>query len=132
MVNGMQVQRNAKTSFSYSRPNAKLTQTVDIARATGSDNTLRLSFGIDAVSSGRFELRGTLYGTDIEDKKVPIMFANSAGWREAGTSTLDLTFDLSKVSNSSVGKPFEIRDLRLLDQSRMMLLHRQSMALRFQ
>ncbi len=132
VMNGMQVQRNAKTTFAYSQPNAKLTQTVDITRAKGLDNTLRLSFGIDAVSSGRFELRGILYGTEIDNKKVPIMFANSAGWREAGPSTLDLTFDLSKVSNSSAGKPFEIRDLRLLDQSRMMLLHRQSLALRFQ
>ena len=132
ITNGMQVQRNAKTTFAYSQPNAKLTQTVDITRAKGSDNTLRLSFGIDAVSSGRFELRGTLYGTDFEGKKVPIMFANSAGWREAGTSTLDLTFELSKLGSSSAGKPFEIRDLRLLDQRRMMLLHRQSMALRFQ
>lgn len=127
---GMEIQRNVKTTFAYVQPNAALTKTVKITR-NKNDDTLTLRFGIDAVSSGRFELRGTLYGTDTNDKLTPVMFANSAGWREAGASTLNLTFELNKVNKSRLKEPYELRDLRLLDQSRMMLLHKQQEALRF-
>ena len=132
LSNGLQVQRNAKTSFAFSRPNAALLKTVSLTRPDKQNNTLALDFGLNAVSSGRFELRGTLYATDRQGDKQPLMFANSAGWREAGTSSLGLEFDLDKVDASGLKGPYEIRDLRLLDQSRMMLLHRQRLALSFQ
>ncbi len=130
-VNGVLIQRNAKTTFAYNHPNAALSKTVVISKGVKPNNELTLTFAVDAVSVGRFELRGTLYGTDINGKNTPMMFANSAGWREAGKSTLNLTFDLNKLPQANLKPPFEIRDLRLLDQSRMMLLHRQKTALRF-
>ena len=132
LSNGLQVRRNAKTSFAFSRPNAALLKTVSLTLPEKQNNTLALDFGLNAVSSGRFELRGTLFATDQQGDKQPLMFANSAGWREAGTSSMGLEFDLNKVDASRLEAPYEIRDLRLLDQSRMMLLHRQRHALSFQ
>jgi len=129
---GLQVQRNAKTVFAYSRPNAALIDRAGITPPANHNDSLRISFGLDAIAAGRFELRGTLFGTASDGQKLPMMFASSAGWREAGQSTMTLKFDLDKLAGSRLRGPFEIRDLRLIDQSRMMLLHRQKVALRFQ
>ncbi len=127
VMNGLTIRRHAKTSFAYTRPNASIGQSVTISKSP--DAKLNLTFNLQAASSGRFELRGTLYATNQQHQQVPIMYGNSAGWRAAGNSKLQLTYDLNKIDRAAFSAPYEIRDLRLLDQSRMMLLHRQQKAL---
>ncbi len=129
--NGLPLQRHAKTSFAYSRPNASLNKNVLIQK-NDKAGQLKLTFSLTAATSGRYELRGTLFATDTNNQLVPVMYANSAGWRAAGNASLNLNFDLTKLDKTGPGTPFEIRDLRLLDQGRMMLLHRQQRALRLQ
>jgi hypothetical protein len=124
------VQRNVKTSFAYSIPDAQLTKTVKVVRNTGTGNSVKMEFGLNAVTGGRYEIRGALYGTGNDGELVPMMYADSAGWREAGSSSMDLEFELDKMKSIDVNAPYELRDLILLDQGRMMLLHRQAVALR--
>jgi len=52
--------------------------------------------------------------------------AHSAAWIEAGPATLVLAFDREPLREAGFGAPYEIRDLRLMDQGRMGLLHQQA------
>jgi hypothetical protein len=129
-VNGVKVQRNVKTGFAYSVPSAELTGKIRISAPSSRDRTLDIDFGLNAASAGRYEIRGILYGGNSNNERVPLMLANSAGWREAGPSTLRLEFELDKLQSGVGGSPYELRNLQLYDQGRMMLLHRQSTAFR--
>lgn len=113
------VLRAGRTAFGCAVPAARLTGAAERA-----GETLRLE--IEAASAGRYEVRGVLYGTDRDGAPRPAGVAHAAAWLEPGTSSLELGFD---VGASALAPPWELRDLRLLDQGRMGLLHRQARAL---
>ncbi|NJL29969.1 MAG: DUF4785 domain-containing protein, partial [Thermoanaerobaculia bacterium] len=72
---------------------------------------------------------GLLYGTDAEGQLRPMAEAQSAAWLEPGSAKLDLVIDRSAVTGATLKAPFELRGLRLVDQSRMGVLHQQAQAL---
>ena len=93
-------------------------------RAASNDgNGIWLSF------SSRNTLTGVLYGTAADGRMAPLAIAQSAAFLEPGTGTLELVFDHSLIAESQLAGPYEVRDLRLFDQSRMGVLHRQARAL---
>ena len=55
--------------------------------------------------------------------------AHSAAYLAAGHGALELAFDRELVAASGLRAPFEVRDLRLIDQGNMGLLHRQARGL---
>lgn len=123
---GNKVLRDTKTAINITAATARLNQNAQLAGALGSKSgNVALQFGVDVAAAGRYQVSGVLYGTGKDGQLHPIALAQSAQWLEAGSHQLPLSFDVSKAE---VGAPFEVRDLRLQDQSRLGDLHRQARA----
>jgi hypothetical protein len=76
---------------------------------------LQLAVELEVGSPGRYELRGSIDGQGI---------AHAARWLEPGRASLVLEFPSLPADGAL------LRDLRLMDQSRMAVLHVQAEALR--
>ena len=88
-----------------------------------------LSLGVEAVAASRYEVRGVLFGSGANGELLPAAVGHAAAWLEPGHGTVELRFDQALVDDSGLRAPFEIRDLRLIDQGTMGLLHRQARGL---
>ncbi len=120
-VAGQAVLRAGRTAFACAVPAARFSG--DVGR-----DGLGFRLGVETASAGRYEARGVLWATAADGSLRPAGVAHSAAWLEAGGGTLELAFD-QEVLAGDLGAPFELRDLRLVDQARMGLLHRQERAL---
>ena len=118
---GRAFRRVVRTAFAVSQPTARLTGKIDL-------DGFRSSLGLEIAVAGRYEIRGLLYGTDARGRQLPLAVGNSAAWLEPGAANLGLDFDPMLVAESGLGAPFMVKDLRLLHQNRMSLLHRQAEA----
>ncbi|MEO1082975.1 MAG: DUF4785 domain-containing protein, partial [Acidobacteriota bacterium] len=118
---GLDVVRSVRTAFAAHLPTAKLDGTVQRVRGQG----LALRFGVQVGTAGRYEVRGALYGTTADGELAPMALGHAANWLDAD-GALVLSFPPVKGFRA----PYEVRDLRLLDQGRMGVLHRQAVALR--
>jgi hypothetical protein len=123
---GEEVRRNVKTAFAYAVPQAKLTGDAQIGESDNGDMTATM--GIEVGSAGRYQLRGTLYGTNSKGLLQPAVMADTAAWLEAGSKELTLVFDQALLAVTGLSAPYEVRHLELKDQSRMEVLHRQKRA----
>jgi len=125
LANGQVVHRTVKTAAAYALPTARLNPSVkalDLASPT-----IRVGMSVEVGSAGRYAVTGTLYGTDSAGHRVPCMVGQSAKWLEPGTRQIELSFDRAKLpADADVSAPFELRDVRLADQSRMGVLHVQA------
>ena len=120
------VLRDAKTAFAVSAPTARFTGAAgDSSDASG----LHATFGIDAATASRFEISGVLYATGSDGAMHPVALAQSANWLDAGNAQIDLSFDAKSIAASGLHTPFEVRDLRLVDQATMSLIERREKAL---
>ncbi len=122
----LHVVRTARTAFACSLPSARLSGDATVTRG---DAGWQIALGVEAGAAGRYDVRGVLYGTDAAGQSRPLALSQSAAWLEAGRGALALGFDAGLVEKSGLVAPFELRDLRLMDQGRMGLLHRQQHAL---
>lgn len=123
------IARDAKTSFSVSRPTARLSGEAHTSQAKSKGLSVGLS--VEVASPGRYELRGVLYGTDAMGALKPFAIAHAARWMEPGVGNIDLAFgDLA--AKSGMTAPFELRDLQLNDQARLGLLETRARAVRFE
>lgn len=120
------VARDAKTSFSVSRPTARLGNQISLAKS----RAMALGVEVEVGSVGRYELRGTLYGTDSSGALMPFAIAHSARWLEPGKASITLDFGELAAKAGMTG-PFELRDLQLNDQARLGQLEDRARALRF-
>ena len=57
-----------------------------------------------------------------------VALGQSAAWLEAGKGQIGLSFDTDVVAASGLHAPFEVRDLRLVDQATMSLIERRGRA----
>lgn len=121
---GLTVMRNASTAFAAHVPTAALDGTVRLHKTAG----LSVELGVEVAAAGRYEIRGVVYGTNAAGALVPFAAAHSADWLDTSGS-LRLTVEPGLMRDAGVGSPFEVRDLRLLDQGRMGVLHRQARGL---
>jgi hypothetical protein len=119
------ISRDARTAFGVAAPTARFNgnATVDVSQ-------LRVEVPVEAASSGRYEVRGTLYATASDGSLAPVSQAHAAAWFERGKGSLMLAFDRDHVP-AGYGAPFEIRQLQLNDQTRMALVESRSRAVRF-
>lgn len=117
------VRRNVSTAFACALPTARLTGLAEVAVAT---DGLNATLGVDVAAAGRYETRAVLFGT-VDGGLAPVAVLSSAAYLAPGQGEITLQAD-SKLLNGAVA-PFELRDLRLLDQGRMGLLHRQERGL---
>jgi len=120
-IGGMTVRRNVRTAFGCAAATARLTRTVEPVKAA---DGLAMAIGVEVASPGRYEIRGILVAEDGTGELRPVGVAHSAAWLEPGIGSITLKFD-SKIVDGLKTATFEIRDLQLLDQGRMGVLHRQ-------
>ena len=109
------VQRDAKTAIASAAPRARL---ADIGSSTRERNgALHVKLGTEVAASGRYEVRGTLYGVDIKSGSVrPAAMAHAAAVLGAGMQSLELVYDAATMKSAGVRAPFEVREITLIDQ----------------
>jgi hypothetical protein len=124
-VDGLEVVRNARTAFGVHVATAGLSGNVTLL---GGKTGLQVDFAVQVASPGRYEVRGVLFGTDRAGNLRPVAVGDSADYLTQDGS-IRLSFERSLLDEAGVSAPFEIRDLSLLDQGRMGVLHRQALGL---
>lgn len=123
---GMLARRNGRTAIGYAVPSAGLLGELQIEE--GERGGLDITLPLEIAARGRYGVGAVLWGRDARGVARPIALAQSAAWLEAGTDALVLTFDEAALAQSTVSPPYELRDLRLVDQGRLAVLHRQAFA----
>lgn len=118
------VLRDARTAFAVSTPTARLTGTATNASAKQS---LRFDVGIETASASRYQLSGVLYGRGKDGSPQPFAYAQSAAWLETGNGTIALRFEGDALQARPEG-PYELRDLRLVNQADMSVIERREKA----
>jgi hypothetical protein len=127
--NKQDVQRDARTAFAVSTPTARLDGSIKNQRAAlGKSADKTISLGVETASASRYQLAGVLYGTAADGTLRPAVVAHSAKWLDAGSGTIDLRFDAAEIAKAGVKAPFELRDLRLINQADMSLIERRERA----
>ena len=123
---GLKVRRDATSAVSLVTPTARFT--AGAAREQG-EGALRIDLDVEVAAASRFGASAVLYASTRAGELQPLGVAQSAAWLEPGARTLSLTFDRDTLGASTLGAPYELRDLRLTDQGRLSVLHRQARAL---
>ncbi len=120
---GAMVRRDAHTAFACAVPAARLD-----GRATpAADGDVGVSLGLEVAAASRYEVRGVLFATAADGELRPVAVGASAAWLEPGAGSLELRF--TDALGEGFSAPFEVRDLRLVDQGTMGVLHRQARGL---
>jgi hypothetical protein len=117
-IRGQQLMRSVRTAFPVAMPTAKLDGSSTLESSRGG---VTMKLGVEAVALGRYEVRGTLYGT-VNGSLKALGVAHSAQWIEGGNSVIPLMFSAALLEGAN--DPFEVRDLTLLDQTRLGILQR--------
>lgn len=113
--------RDVRTAFALAAPTARLDGSADAVAVRGS--ALAWNFGLHTARAGRYQLEATLY---VDGR--PHATAQSAAWLGAGQQQLQLGFDHALFEGAAPSH-YELRDLRLVDQSQLVTLERRSLAL---
>jgi len=113
--NGIQIKRNAKVAFAIAQPTARMQGEYSVDNSAARVN-------LNVASEGRYEVSGLVYGTAKNGVKLPIMLSRSAYYLRPGDHNVELKFDQKILKASGLQAPFSVKQLRLMDQSRMALL----------
>lgn len=120
----LSVLRDAKTAFAVSTPSARFGGDADVSHGV---NGMQVALGIVAADApGRYQVNAVLYGTGADGTLHPAALAQSAAWLGNG-GTIRLGFDAASVAG--LHAPFELRDLRLIDQATMSVVERRERGL---
>jgi len=133
-VDGVPVRRSVTTAFAVSVPTARYTGAAEVhlpdpSGPIDATSGVRVDLELDVASPGRYAATAVLHGTNREGASQPISVAQSADELTPGRRRLTLEFDAAAIAASGMRAPFELRDLRLADQGRMAVLHRQARGL---
>lgn len=117
--------RSAKVAFAVAPMTARLSGDVDVDLAS---NTMAFSFDVENIMAGRYEVSAVIYGTNARGKMVPGVMTATAEWLDSNGA---ITLDVSKADMKKAGlsAPFEVRHLKLKDQTRLSELWSQETAL---
>lgn len=119
------VSRDARTAFGVAAPTARFRGDISFDA-----QALRATLPVKAASPGRYEARATLFATGPDGIERPVSQAHTAAWLERSDGTLVLAFDRNHVPDQ-YGAPFEVRQLQLLDQTRLAPLESRDRGARF-
>jgi len=125
---GVLARRNARVAFAYAVPSAGLDGRVALVEHARADPTLAL--GVEVVAPGRYAVAATVWGTDTHGRTRPLGTVQSGSWLDEDADAIELPLG-SLLGTPGLGAPYELRDLMLVDQSRIALLHRQAVAVAF-
>jgi len=112
---GIKIRRNAKVAFAIAQPTARIQSNFSV-------NNKAASINLNVASEGRYEVSGLVYGTSKNGTQLPIMISRSAYYLQPGEQVVQLKFDPKILAASGLQAPFTVKQLRLMDQSRMALL----------
>lgn len=110
------LRRQVKTATGVALPTAMLGGTAELVENA---ETVAMAYEVEVGSEGRYVIEAVLFGND-----VPCAYAQSADWLAPGINALTLTFSEDALAGCQA--PLEIKDLRLKDQTRMGVLHKQA------
>lgn len=122
------IQRDARTAFAVSVPTARLSGVVAAPPTRGKSSEVAMRVGVEAGSASRYQLAGVLYGTLADGSMRPGVIGHAATWLEAGNASITLKFDAESIAKSGIKAPYEVRDLRLINQADMSLIERREHA----
>jgi len=120
------IPRDAKTAFAVSLPVARLDGGVARAATASKNGGVALRIGVEASIASRYGLSGVLYGTGADGRLHPVAMAQSAAWLPAGHGSIELRYDAASLS---LDAPWEVRDLRLVNQADFSLQERRERAI---
>lgn len=120
------VLRDARTAFAVTAPTARFNGRVDASNGRAG---FAFKVGIEAASASRYQASGVLYGRADNGEAKPAAYAQSAAWIEAGDGAIVLTFDAAALAAGKLTGPYELRDLRLVNQADMSVIERREKAL---
>ena len=119
--NGM-LRRKGKLAAAIARPTASLENLRPVFTIT---RGVAATITLNVVHEGRYEARGTIYGTDDAGKLRSVMRSHSAYWLKPGLQDIDLMFDTDALLNSGLKAPYKLMSFQLLDQSQLAVLYSQ-------
>ncbi len=118
------IRRKVKLAFAVAKPTAQVEHIkADFDHQRGAEITLNIA------SEGRYEVRGTLYGTDDNGQLKSIMRSHSGYWLKPGLQSIELALDKQIIKNSGLKAPYHLVDFELMDQSQLRVLHSQKIAI---
>lgn len=123
------VARDARSAFSVALPVARLDGRVERSTTPSRARPLALRIGVEAVAASRYQLSAVLYGRAADGSQQPAAAAQSAAWLEAGSGFVELAFDAASLAAGGLRAPWELRDLRLVNQADLGLIERRERAL---
>jgi hypothetical protein len=113
--NGLTIRRNAKVAFAIAKPTARLEGELTIKSSGANTNLI-------VASEGRYEISGLLYGSDKTGKQIPMMLSRSAYYLTPGEHNIELRFDNTIMKTSGLSAPYSLKNIRLIDQSRLAVI----------
>jgi hypothetical protein len=123
---GVPVRRTVTNAVSIVAPTARYTGAVAVEDA--GDGRLRVRLPVEVAAASRFAATAVLHGTNRAGKLQPLGVGQAARWLESGPGELVLEFDAATLTAAGLHGPYELRDLRLVDQGRLATIHRQARA----
>ncbi len=123
------IQRDAKTAFAVGVPVARFDGSAERDANKSREGGIAVNVGVESVVPSRYQVSAVLYGTASDGSLKPAAIAQSANWLASGHSSIALRYDADSLAKSGLGAPYEVRDLRLVNQADMSLLERRERAL---
>lgn len=120
--------RDAKSAFSVSVPVARLDESVERGAGAAGSKDVAVQVGVVSVAASRHQVSAVLYGTSGDGSLGPAAMGQSAAWPGAGHGRIELRYDADSLAKAGLSGPYEMRDLRLVNQADMSLLERRERA----
>ncbi len=132
-VDDLSVKRNAKVAFAVAQPTARIEAVAELNQdsfTVSEDGALKqksfasnfVNIDLQVASEGRYEVSAMIYGSTDEKLSLPFMLSRSAYYLTPGEHTVKLQLDTQIIENSGLKAPYIVKNIRLMDQSRMALL----------
>lgn len=115
--NGIRVKRNAKMAIAFKKDTAKISNVIL------STDTAKATLDISVKTKSRFEVRGILYAKNKQGLMVPAIEAHAAQTLRTGEQNIQLPFNTKILSQLQLTAPYELREIRLIDQKQLALIN---------
>lgn len=119
------IQRDLKLAVNLVAPTARFGPRIDVRNKNG----LAIALEVETGVAGRYQASAQLWGTDSKGQLAPLALTESAAMLKPGTGRLVLEVSEQLLSDSGLGAPYELRQVRLADQGRMGLLELRQLGL---
>jgi hypothetical protein len=123
------IPRDAKSAFSVGVPVARLDGSIARSVDKAGSRDVAVQVGVESVAASRYQVSAVLYGTATDGSLKPAVIAQSAAWLASGHDRIELRYDAESLAKAGLSAPYEMRDLRLVNQADMSLLERRERAL---